>query len=204
MSMRLKKLMALFKTKGLSGLVRTVFVFLNYHLRDKWRFTYFELGLSEKPFSLPDPGDSMTIRLLMPEDIDRFKADVYPFMTDKQEYDKRFIKDLSDGNCFFFIAEQSGRIVHYFVGFKNALNSPLMDTPFKKHLVRPDDAYLGNAFTVPYARGHWIVPHVILKIFDYLKNESTANRALLLIHEDTPGAAGFFKRLGFNEIANNY
>jgi ribosomal protein S18 acetylase RimI-like enzyme len=42
----------------------------------------------------------------------------------------------------------------------------------------------------------------LLSIIDYLQNESSALRALLLVHEDTPGAVGFFKRLGFKVIEN--
>ena len=37
-----------------------------------------------------------------------------------------------------------------------------------------------------------------------LKRETIAKRALLLVHQNTPGAVGFFKRLGFKIIDDAY
>jgi ribosomal protein S18 acetylase RimI-like enzyme len=46
----------------------------------------------------------------------------------------------------------------------------------------------------------WILPEVMNKIMDYLSKESKIKRVLVLVHKDTSGAAGFYKRLGFKEI----
>jgi ribosomal protein S18 acetylase RimI-like enzyme len=45
---------------------------------------------------------------------------------------------------------------------------------------------------------------VVLTIIKYLQNETNSTRALLLVHKDTPGAVGFFNRLGFKVIENAY
>jgi len=197
---KIQKIVNILKQQGLGGIVTKIWSYLKYHSREKWRFIYFELDLSKKHFTLPPPGDTITIRILQQDDIEKFKIDIYPYMTEKQEYDKRFVENPDDYNCLFFIAENEGRIIHYFVVFVNVLDSPLMETPFNKQQLRSGDAYLGNAFTVPDARGHWIVPHVLQNIISYLQSETQARRAILLVHEDTPGAAAFFKRLGFAEI----
>ena len=75
-------------------------------------------------------------------------------------------------------------------------------TALEKSSNKESDAYLSSTFTVPSARGMWIVPHLLLSIIDYLQKESQATRAILLVHEDTPGAIGFYKRLGFKVIDN--
>ena len=103
-----------------------------------------------------------------------------------------------------FIAEIDNKVVHYFILFNSAVYSPLMQTPFDKHKVKEKDAYLGNAYTIPDERGKWIVPHVLLRIIQYLQKETTATRALLLVHEDTPGAVGFYSGLGFGVIDDAY
>ena len=55
-------------------------------------------------------------------------------------------------------------------------------------------------FTVPGARGAWIMPQVILKILEFLEKETDATRVLLIVHESTAGALAFYRRLGFKEI----
>ena len=171
-------------------------------VKEQWCWAYYELDLKKSPYSLPDVGDAFLVRRAKQEDIEKIKTDLYPHMGEKQEYDKRHMECLEDDNIDCFVTEKEGWCVSYFMVFKNATHSPLMDTPFDKKRIAVTDAYLGNAFTVPDYRGMWIAPKVLLSIITYLQKESSATRALLLVHEDTPGAVGFFKRLGFKLIEN--
>jgi ribosomal protein S18 acetylase RimI-like enzyme len=145
---------------------------------------------------------SLVVKRAVQADIKKIQDDIYPFMTTKQEFDKRYIEQIGDDGFECFVAEKNGKVVHYFMVFNNALNSPLIQTPFNEKKILPSDAYLGSAFTVPEARGIWIVPHVLLSIISYFHDKKNMQRAILLVHEDTPGAAGFFKRLGFSVINN--
>ena len=114
--------------------------------------------------------------------------------------DKRYISRIGESSFKCFIAENEGKIIHYFLVFDKALESPLMQTPFYKEKAYDSDAYLGSAFTLPSARGLWVMPLVLTEIILFLKNNTNATRALVLVHEDTVGAVTFFSRLGFSII----
>jgi len=187
---------------GLSGFLYQLKDYVYYNIIDKWKFVYFELNLNKLPYSLPDKQESLVVRRVNNSDISKIQKELYPYMGKKQEYDKRYIENIDEYRYECFIAEVEGKVVHYFMVFSNAKESPLIDTPFKKEKIKENDIYLGNTFTIPSARGMWIVPHVMLDIILYYQKNSNATRALLLVHEDTPGAVGFFKRLGFNVINN--
>ena len=75
-----------------------------------------------------------------------------------------------------------------------------MITPFKKSLIEESDAFLGNAFTIPKARGYWVLPEVLSEIIAYLKTNKEINRAILIAHTDTPSAIQFFEKIGFKVI----
>ena len=62
---------------------------------------------------------------------------------------------------------------------------------------------VGSAFTVPQQRGTWVLPYSLSNIFEYLRNNTDATRALLFVHKNTPGATDFYKRLGFKIIKNS-
>ena len=171
---------------------------------EKWRFIYFEIDLSISHFSLPKKDDSLLIRRAETKDYTKKKNDIYPYMGHKQEFDKKYLEQISKSNINCFIAEIDNKIIHYFMVFDSAIESPLVQTPFDKKRITRHDSYLGNAFTIPNARGKWITPHVVLAIIEYLKDETDSTRALLLVHKDTPGAVGFFNRLGFKVIENAY
>lgn len=199
---KFKRVCKLFIKSGFSGVLEQTVAYLNHHTKEKWRFIYLELDLTENPYSLPDMKESLSVRLAKAEDIEKIKTDLYPHMAKKQEYDKRYIESLGEGDVECFVAEKEGKFVSYFMIFKKAAQSPLMQTPFNKKMILGTDAYLGNVFTIPNVRGMWIVPHVLLSVIGYLQEETTANRAILLVHEDTPGAVSFFKRLGFKLVEN--
>jgi len=199
---KFERVYELFKKDGFFGVQKQTFAYVLHHTKEKWRFIYFELDLTKNPYSLPDIDKSIVIRRGKPEDIEQIKIDLYPYMEENQEYDKQYIECIGEGNIECFLTEKEGELVSYFVVFKEANRSPLMKTPFQKGLLKKSDAYLSSTFTVPSARGMWIVPHVLLSIIDYLQQESQTTRVILLVHEDTPGALDFYKRLGFKVIEN--
>jgi len=196
------KIYELFAKNGLSGVWEQVIAYVYHHTKEKWRFIYFELDLTLPLYSLPDVGDSIISRRANPNDIGQIKTDLYPYMKRKQEFDKPFIEHIGKEGVECFITEKDGKLISYFMVFQKAVKSPLVKTPFKKKLITMNDAYLGNAFTIPSARGMWVIPYVLLSIIDYLHKERHAARIILLVHTDTPGAVRFFKRLGFKIIKN--
>ena len=200
----LKRANELLAKRGLSGLKDYLFYYIRYNLKDKWHFVFFELDLTDVSFSLPDMNISILVRRAKPEDIPKIKNDIYPYMQDDQEFDKRYIDRIGEGNINCFIAEVDNKVVHYFIVFNEATDSPLMQTPFDKQKVTKKDAYMSSTFTIPEARGKWVVPYVILSIIDYFQKETNAIRALLFVDENTAGAVGFYSRLGFEVIDDAY
>ena len=193
-----------FQNNGILGIISILSKYIRYNLTEKWRFIFFEIDLTTPPFSLPKKDESILIRRAKTKDYIKIKNDLYPYMGHKQEFDKKYFDQISESGVNCFIAEVDNKLIHYFMVFDSAIESPLVQTPFDKKLLFQDDAYLGNAFTIPSARGKWVTPQVVLTIIKYLQNETNATRALLLVHEDTPGAVAFFKRLGFKVIENAY
>lgn len=187
-------------SRGLVGLKNHLLAYLRSNFKEKWEFTYFDISLEKDPYTLPPLNNSLNIRVAKPVDIPKIESDIYPLLTPNQENDKRDISRIGEKGMTCFIAERNHKIVHYFLVFDSALESPLMKTPFDKVKILENDAYLGSTFTVPDARGLWIVPHTLLYILSFLRNTTNASRALLLVHKDTPGAVGFFRRLGFKII----
>jgi ribosomal protein S18 acetylase RimI-like enzyme len=201
---KLKHLSQEFKKHGMSRTVSILSEYIRYNLTEKWRFIFFEINLTSPPLSLPKKDESILIRRAKIKDHTKIKNDLYPYMDHKYEFDKKYIDKIGETGINCFIAEVDNKVIHYFMVFNSAIDSPLVQTPFDKKMINKDDAYLGNAFTIPSARGKWITPYVVLAIIKYLQNETNATRALLLVHEDTPGAVGFFNRLGFKVIENAY
>ena len=193
-----------FQNNGISGTISILSEYIRYNLIEKWRFIFFEINLTIPPFSLPKKDESIIIRRAEIKDYTKIKNDLYPYMGHKQEFDKKYLDQISETGVNCFIAEVDNKVIHYSMVFDSAIESPLVQTPFDKQMINQDDVYLGNAFTIPSARGKWIHPHVVLPIIKYLQNETNATRALFLVHEDTPGAVGFFSRLGFKVIENAY
>ena len=179
-----------------------LFKYLKYHLYEKFRFTYFEINLNKFSLTFPIKDDSLNIRKATKEDIEKIKTDLYPEFDDKQEFYKKYINKIGKKDISCFICEKNNKIVHYLIVFENALKSPLMKTPIKKKIITHEYAFLGDAFTVPSARGVWILPRVLEIIIEHLLNNTSNKKAILLVHEDTPGAKVFFRKLGFNEIKN--
>jgi ribosomal protein S18 acetylase RimI-like enzyme len=191
----------LLESDGFFALIKRIKDYIKYHIKEKWHFTYFKLEVDELPYSLPKD-ISLTIKIAEKSDIQRIISDVYPYMTSKEENDKRYIEKIGLEHFQVFISEREGRIVNYSLLFEHAQDSPLIQTPIKNSKVKVNDAYLGTIFTVPDSRGLWIVPQTLLKIISYLKDATNVERVLLIVHKDTPGAEVFYKRLGFSVINN--
>ena len=199
---QLKILIVFFDKNGFYLTFHKVIQYIRYNLIDKWKFVYFELDLKLQPFSLPERNSSLKIRKADYKDIKKIKNELYPCMGDKQEFDKRYIDQIGKKGINCFIAELDNELVHYFMVFDSAIHSPLMRTPIDHKKIFKSDVYLGNAFTVMGTRGQSITTYVLQAIIKYLQSEEQYSRAVLLIHKDTPGAVGFYKRLGFKVIAN--
>lgn len=175
--------------------------YLHYNLKDKWEFIYFEYDLNNPVFSLPEIDDSVVIRLAEKDDADKIETDIVPFLSEEETRDfRKHLACIGETGFQLFIAEKNNKFVHFFEVFEHALSSPLAKTPIDKSKLQARDAYLGFTFTIPEVRGLWIVPHSIKRIFDYLKDSTHVNRALVLVHKDTPGATSFYRRLGFKVI----
>ena len=151
-------------SQGITGFLKSLANYTSYTLREKWRFTYFEIALDRLPYSLPEMDPSYTSRIAKRADISKIQSDVFPFLTAKEKDDKLTISRIGELGFRCFIVEKDNKIVHYFLVYENALNSPLAKTPLYKKYILETDAYLGSAFTVPGARGAWIMPQIILKI----------------------------------------
>jgi hypothetical protein len=200
--MNIYKLLRKYTKNGVAGFLVSLRSYCKYHFKEKWKFTYFKICLEQVSSKLPNLAEEFIIRIALPNDIFKIKNSIYPHLTDKQENDKRDLERIGENDFECVIVEFNGEIVHYFIFYYNAIKSPLSKTPFKKEFIESHDSYLGSAFTTPVARGLWIVPHVLLFIFSFLKNNNSSKRGLLLVHEDTPGAIGFFLRMGFIKIEN--
>lgn len=174
--------------------------YLRYHFIEKWEFVYLEWNLECPAYSLPEMNRSLSIRVASKEDVPKIELDIYPILTPEVENDKRLLARIGEDGFKCFIAERGGRVVHYFLVCEKARESLLMRTPIDKTKILDQDAYLTSTFTSPDSRGLWIVPHTLLRIFEYLKKHSDASRVLVLVHKDTVGAEGFYRRLGFSVI----
>lgn len=168
-----------------------------YHLIDKWEFIYLEIDLTKPTFSFPGIDTDLKIWIAEKNDIPKIKSDIGEHLTSEDE--KQIQRIGEEGFCCF-VAKKNDRIIHFFLVYEKAKESLLAQTPFDKKQLLMSDAYLGSAFTVPDARGLWVVPATLMKILTHLKEREVIKRALVLVHKDTPGAAGFYQRLGFNIV----
>lgn len=189
---------------GFGDLLKHIISYVRYNVKEKWEFVYLEWCLDGPEFSLPEIDKSLVVRIATRDDIPRIKRDIFPLLTSKEQNDKNSFHEIEKNGLKCFIAERDNKIVHYFLVHENARESGLMKTPFDKAKVLDRDAYLVSTFTSPNSRGLWIVPHTLLRIFEYLKNNTAVSRVLVLVHKDTLGAEAFYRRLGFSVIKEPY
>ena len=123
-----------FQNNGISGTISILSEYIRYNLTEKWRFIFFEINLTTPPFSLPKKDESILIRRAETKDYTKIKNDLYPFMGHKQEFDKKYFNQISETGINCFIAEVDNKLIHYFMVFDSAIESPLVQTPFDKQI----------------------------------------------------------------------
>ncbi len=183
-------------------LFKKIIKYVKYNLIDKWNFIYLELNLDGSVFFIPNSQVELVLRIAVHKDVEKIKNDMYGQLTSIEQNDKRYIERIGDKDFFCFIAEKSGVVVHYFLVYADAINSPLKKTPFHSSKILESDAYLGSAFTAPSARGFWIVPLSLSAILVHLRDTLKRKRAYVIVHKDTPGAKEFYVKLGFKVVRN--
>jgi len=133
-------------------------------------------------------------------DKNKIQNDIYPYLDGYGENDKKYLEEPESHTIF--ISEKEKKIIHYFLVFEDAQQSPLIKTPINKKFINNETAYLGSAFTVPEERGLWITIYSVAFIIKYLKQNTDIKKVLLLVHDKTSGAIEFYQRLGFHIIPN--
>ena len=197
---KFKRLISIFRNDGFHSLLFQIRQYLSYNLNEKWKFVYFELVIEDFSFQKQKKDSNIEVKKATQADLNKISSDLYRHFTHIQDFDKKYISQIGEKGINCFVAIINNQIVHYFMVFENASNSPLKITPFKKGMIEESDAFLGNAFTIPKARGYWVLPQVLSEIFAYLKTNKEINRAILLAHTDTPSAIAFFDKIGFKVI----
>ena len=198
--MLIKKIIFIFKKKGFLELLKKISEYIYYNLKSKKEFTFFYIDFKNIPDWLNKSDTDLTIKIAEEKDIQKILADLTPFLTHTESNDVAFIKKIGMNNFKCFIVELGGSVVHYSLLFENALESPLIKTVLDKNLISIDDAYLGTVFTIPSARGLWIVPEVLSFIILHLKNRENIRRLYAIVHKDTSGAVAYYERLRFKKI----
>lgn len=186
--------------QGPAELFRKLREYFVYHLDSKWHFVYLGFAL-EKEFSRIPESSKLTVRVAEEADLPRIERELFPEMTGEQEDEKKYFGLIGTSGICCFVAERDGRLVHYSWVFLNASASPIIDTPFKRSLLRVGDSYVGPVFTVPGARG-FIYPQVLANIVRYLKGRPGLARIVVLVQGKNPAAVSFYKRMDFAVIEN--
>lgn len=192
-----KRLLA---AEGITSSLRAVQGYFVYHLVSKWHFVYLEFALEQPVLSFKG-GEGITVRIASTEDLSRIKSEIFPLLDGDLSYDRRYFDLMGHPKVKCFLAERDGKLVHYSWVFLEALNSPIMDVPFNKSKLKSGDTYIGPIFTSPAVRG-FIYLQVLSTVLHYLKENSGAKRALVLVDGRRRSAVSFYKRLGFTEIAD--
>lgn len=184
------------RNDGVIACVRRCGAFLRRRMLDQQGFVYFYMPMGRSHLIVPsDP--TVTIRRAEIADRTRIEAELFPFVGESEENDKRYIALLGTPGVHCFVGEWDGRLVHYCWLFEDARRSPLLDTPFVQRRISDGDAYIGPAFTSPHARGRWIFPQSLSAILAYCAEKTSTRRLLLFVHKKNPGAVQFYTRLGF-------
>lgn len=189
----------LLRTGGFKTFFKKTVRYLKYLFGEQKHFVYFVFSLDQPlpNFHLEDVGG---VFLAERKDFERIQAELFPFITEEEENDKRYFKLLGQPGKSCFLAEKEGILVHYTWFFWDAMHSPLLDTPFSKTLIQKGDGYVGPAFTSPVARGTWIYPHVLMSLLSFAKKTAQKRRIILFVNGKNKSAVNFFVRLGFQRL----
>jgi hypothetical protein len=183
-------------------ILNKLFHYAKYNLIDKWGFIYLEHDLDDSSFNMPEMDGSLVVRIAQVDDIEKIKNEMYPYMKEDHEYDKKFVDRIGDDDFRCFIALNDNVIVQYFMVYPRATESPLVKTPFNNKYIHDDCSYLGSTFTVPKARGMWVVPISLAVIIKFLRDEQKQKKVYVLVHKNTLGAKEFYVRLNFAVVEN--
>jgi len=199
LSSALSKAWRIAREEGFTSLLSTLRGYCLYHLRDKWRFVYFEYPL-EREFLAFEGRELLTIKIATREDFDRIERDIFPSLVGDLEYDKRYFKLIGQEGIRCFLGEKDGKLIHYSWVFLSAFNSPIMEVPFDKTQLRKGDIFIGPVFTHLSARGLWVYPCVLSAIIRYLRQNQYGEKVLIFVDGRNAAARPFYERLGFREI----
>lgn len=176
-----------------------VWRYLKYRLYDERHFVYFAF-LLDRPFPVFPAQAPLAIRCAGPEDLPRIERELFPYLGDVAEGDKRYFPLIGKEGISCFLAEEDGRLVHYSWLFTDLRHAPIMHTPLDKKKLRGGDVFIGPVFTLPSVRGRWVFPVVLQAIIEYVEQHTVARRVILFVFEKNPGAVAFFSRLGFQRL----
>ena len=179
---------------------KKVINFLNNHLFDKWDYIYFKYNLKNHR-STNNSLNNFNFKFALKSDLQIIENDIYPILTKTQINDYNDFLKIGNTDFDCVLCTYNERIVHYLFIYKNIYKSPLSKTPLRKNHYDINDIYIGSAFTNPDYRGHWIMP-VSLNFVLNEYSKSSFNNVILLVYKKTPGAIGFYKRFGFQQIEN--
>jgi len=189
----------LIREKGIKGFLPALGDFLHYHLKNKWHFVYLEWKLENPVICFPKQ-DALVVRQATTDDLNKIKRDLFPYLLGALEYEKRYFQYLGHQKVKCFVAEKDNKLVHYSWVFISAMQSPLAKTPFDSKNFKPTDVYVGPIFTSPSFCG-FIYPYVLGAIQQFLIENTSASRVIVLVQGLNPAAVSFYKRLGFREIS---
>jgi len=179
---------------------KKVIIFLKNHLFDKWDYIYFKYNLKNHICTNNCLKD-FNFKFALKSDLHIIENDIYPILTKTQINDYNDFLKIGNTDFDCVLCTYNEKIVHYLFIYKNIYKSPLSKTPLRKNNYDINDIYIGSAFTNPDYRGHWIMPESL----NFVLNEyskSNFNNAILLVYKKKPGATGFYKRFGFQQIEN--
>lgn len=195
-----EKLITIFKSGGITLLLKKLKEYTIYNFVDKWQFVYFEADLNTA-YKFPKNFDPEVKIIIANEmDIQKIEEDIFPYMPDIATSDKREILEIGKDGMICFLAKKNSKYIHYTLIYPNAFNSPLMDTPFDQLLLTSDHAYLSSAFTIDSERGSWVHLHALSYILGYLRRETSLKKTINLVHPNVLGSINYFNRLGFRQI----
>jgi GNAT superfamily N-acetyltransferase len=182
-------------------ILRKVLNFIENHLFNKWDYVYFKYNLINHIYLNNNYLKDFNFRLAIKSDLSIIKNDIYPILTKTQINDLNDFLNIGNKDFDCVLCFHENKIIHYLFIFKNIYKSPLVKTPLKRHHFSKNDIYIGSAFTNPIYRGHWIMPASLNFALNFYSKNNYSN-AILLVYKKTPGATGFFKRFGFQQIEN--
>ena len=200
MKRKIAKIYYILRNRGIITLFKHIIDYFKFHLYNKNLYIYLSFDLLNNNLFFPNKDNKLEFKIAELNDRDQIIYDIFPYLTFKEENDRMLINLIGNDTVLFCIGKINNKIIHYFIVFLDAYESPLIRTPLDKNLYNKNDVYLASTFTAPEARGMWVVPYSLAFIFNILKNTFKKNRCISLVHKSTPGAEIFYTKLGFQKF----